>query len=372
MTDALAIALARAGSKGLPRKNVLDVAGRPCVAWTLDAAMTAERVSRVVLSTDDADAGEIARAMGVEVVERPASLAADDATVDAAARHAAGAIGGDPIVILYANVPVRPVGLIDRAVELLVESGADSVQSYARVGKHHPWWTARIGERGEVSPWEGEVLNHGVYRRQDLPAAYVPDGGVIALTRRALMLEVAGAGDGPHAFFGVDRRGIETAEGEVIDIDGPVDRLVAAGSLTTEVAESTEGARRGKQRGLVSEDLTREVIGAGIEVHKALGPGLLESAYEACMVEALVARGLGVASQVALPVSYGGKTVGVGYRLDLVVDDEVVVEIKSVDALAPVHRAQLLTYLRLSGKRIGLLMNFNVEKLTDGIVRRII
>jgi hypothetical protein len=101
------------------------------------------------------------------------------------------------------------------------------VQSYARCGKHHPWWTARVGEDGRVAPWEGSVLNHGVFRRQDLPPAYVPDGGTMALRVAALMLRVSGSGDGPHAFFGRDRRGIETADGEVVDIDTRVDLLVA-------------------------------------------------------------------------------------------------------------------------------------------------
>ncbi len=224
--SATAIILGRAGSKGVPGKNTRAVAGRPCAAWTIEAARAAQRVPRVVVSTDDPALTTLARSMGCDVVERPADLASDTATVDAAARHAARSLGlgNDPIVLLYANVPVRPSGLIDRAVELLVRSGCDSVQSYERVGKHHPWWMVRLDEStGAVGPWEGDVLNHGVYRRQDLPPAYLPDGGVIALTRRALMLEIDGAGDGPHAFFGVDRRGTLSPEGSVIDIDSETD-----------------------------------------------------------------------------------------------------------------------------------------------------
>ncbi|MBM4107398.1 MAG: acylneuraminate cytidylyltransferase family protein [Phycisphaerae bacterium] len=238
MSRAIAIILARAGSKGLPGKNARPVAGKPCVQWTIEAARASRRVGRIVLSTDDAGLAALAAGLGVECVDRPPSLAGDAARVDDAARHALsivapGAPPGRPIVILYANVPVRPAGLIDRAVDLLVTSACDSVQSYARVGKHHPWWTARVDAEGRVRAWEGDVLNHGVFRRQDLPPAFVPDGGVIALTARALCLEVPGAGDGPHAFFGVDRRGIETGEDEVIDIDGPVDLLVADAVLRT-------------------------------------------------------------------------------------------------------------------------------------------
>lgn len=227
MSGATAIILARAGSKGVPGKNVAPVAGRPCIAWTIDAARRAHRVSRVLVSSDDPAALRIARELGAETVERPAELAHDTARVDDAARHAARTCHADRFVILYANVPVRPEGLIDRALELLAQTRCDSVQSYQPVGKHHPWWTARVDESGAVSPWEGDVLNHGVYRRQDLPAAHVPDGGVIALSRRALFLEIPGAGDGPHAFFGADRRGVVNPEGSVIDIDSPIDLLVA-------------------------------------------------------------------------------------------------------------------------------------------------
>jgi CMP-N-acetylneuraminic acid synthetase len=91
------------------------------------------------------------------------------------------------------------------------------------VGKHHPWWTVRVDDKG-VRPWEGEVLYHGVYRRQDLPPAYVPDGGVVVVTRHSLL---GGEGGGPHAFLGVRRRGVTTREGEVIDIDSPLDLIVA-------------------------------------------------------------------------------------------------------------------------------------------------
>ena len=176
--DAIAIVLARGGSKGLPGKNTASVAGKPCVLWTIEAAVNAGSIARVVVSSDDAQALEIARSHGCEVVERPDMLAHDTATIDDAARHAYEAVGSPdgPIVILYANVPVRPERLIDDAVKMLVETGCDSVQSYARVGKHHPWWTVRVGDDGQVSPWEGEVLYHNCFRRQDLPAALVRAG----------------------------------------------------------------------------------------------------------------------------------------------------------------------------------------------------
>lgn len=234
---ATAIILARAGSKGVPGKNTAPVGGRPCIAWTIDAARSAKRLGAVVVSTDCPRAAEIARETKCLVIDRPTRLASDRATVDAAARHAVETLelseGTEPLsrgpfVILYANVPVRPAGLIDRALALLARSKADSVQSYAPVGKFHPWWTARVHPRtGDVTPWQGRVLNHGVFRRQDLPPAFIPDGGVIALTRAALMLELPRVPKGPHAFFGRRRRGITNPEGSVIDIDSPADLLIA-------------------------------------------------------------------------------------------------------------------------------------------------
>jgi len=117
--------------------------------------------------------------------------------------------------------------------------------------------------------------------------------------------------------------------------------------------------------------ITEAIIGAAIAVHRALGPGLLESAYEACLAFELRERGLKVEQQKALPVVYRTVKLDCGYRLDLVVEDAVVVEIKAVEHLAPIHEAQLLSYLRLADKRIGLLINFHVKILKDG-VRRIV
>lgn len=111
------------------------------------------------------------------------------------------------------------------------------------------------------------------------------------------------------------------------------------------------------------------VIDAAIEVHSHLGPGLLESAYEACLAYELNTRGFHVAQQAPLPISFKGVKIDVAYRLDLVVNESVLVEIKAVDAIAPIHKAQLLSYLKLSGMKLGLLLNFNVTLLKNGIVR---
>ena len=118
-------------------------------------------------------------------------------------------------------------------------------------------------------------------------------------------------------------------------------------------------------------DSSGAVVDAAIKVHTALGPGLLEGAYEGCLVHELRKRGHLVVHQLALPILYDGACIDLGYRIDLLVDGLVVVEVKSVGKLAPIHNAQLLSYLKLGGYKLGLLINFNVPQLRDGI-RRIV
>ena len=119
-------------------------------------------------------------------------------------------------------------------------------------------------------------------------------------------------------------------------------------------------------------DLTYKIIGAAIEVHKEIGPGLLESAYEACLVYELRKAGLQVEKQKSMPLAYEGEILEIGYRIDLMVESRIIVEIKSVEALSDVHLAQILTYLKLSKLHLGLLVNFNVSSLKKGIRRVII
>ena len=118
-------------------------------------------------------------------------------------------------------------------------------------------------------------------------------------------------------------------------------------------------------------EITGAIIKAAMKVHSALGPGLSESAYEACLLYELRKAGLKVEAQVALPVIYDGVKIDVGYRVDLLVEDTVIVELKAVEAILPIHQAQLLSYLKLSGKEAGLLINFHVLHLRDGIKRMV-
>ncbi len=123
---------------------------------------------------------------------------------------------------------------------------------------------------------------------------------------------------------------------------------------------------------LLDEDLTERVIAAAIAVHRTLGPGLLESAYEACLCAELKEAGLAFDRQRPLQIRYKSAEVDCGYRMDLVVEGRLLLELKSVEKLLPIHEAQLITYLRLSGLRIGLLMNFNTQLMKDGIKRKVV
>jgi len=119
------------------------------------------------------------------------------------------------------------------------------------------------------------------------------------------------------------------------------------------------------------EAVGKQIVDAAYQVHKTLGPGLLESTYERCMVVELLERGLKVVRQVKLPIIYKGNKIDEGYRLDLLVENEIIIELKTVESLLPVHEAQLISYLKLSGKRLGYLINFNVDLIGNGIQRKV-
>ncbi len=143
-------------------------------------------------------------------------------------------------------------------------------------------------------------------------------------------------------------------------------RLIYAGVVDKEIYHrDTEGTEIGMDENI----LTGEIIGAAIEVHRHLGPGLLESAYEECMMHELMSRKLGVKRQLELPLMYKGIKLNTHYRIDLLVNDLVIIELKSVQRIENIHKAQLLTYLKLAKLRHGLLLNFNVPMMKQGICR---
>jgi len=220
----LAVILARAGSKGMPNKNVLTIAGRPMIAYTIDQARAADEIDDVCVTTDAPKAAEVARAMGVLVIDRPPELASDTATVDSAVRHAVECYEKirrpvTHVAILYANVPIRPAGIIDRAMRHLIKSAADSVRSLAPVTKQHPDWLHRLDGDRMI-----QYRKNSIYRRQDLERLYYHDGAVLVVTRKSLFIT---SPDDNHAFLGADRRGVVSESGSAIDIDGPEDARIA-------------------------------------------------------------------------------------------------------------------------------------------------
>ena len=132
-----------------------------------------------------------------------------------------------------------------------------------------------------------------------------------------------------------------------------------------------QGRQERQEPSAEGDAAARVIVDAGLKVHRALGPGLLESAYEQCLAHELSLRGRIVRRQVPLPIHYEGLRLDAGYRLDIVVDDVVIDEVKSVEALSRLHEAQLITYLKLSGLKLGLLMNFNVPMFRDGVRRMV-
>jgi CMP-N,N'-diacetyllegionaminic acid synthase len=218
--NTLGIILARAGSVGLTNKHLRLLGSRPVICHTFEHARAARRLTRVCVTTDCPVIRRFGLAEGFDIVERPRELATSDASVQDVMLHALRTVEerhpqfrADALVTLYGNVPVRPAGVIDRALELLQETACDSVRSFCPVGKWHPAWMSHLdGDR--VIP-----LHAGsIHRRQDLTPTFLHDGAVVAVSRASMLRGELMPHD-PHAFFGVDRRAIQTELGETIEID---------------------------------------------------------------------------------------------------------------------------------------------------------
>ena len=228
---ALGVILARAGSKGLRDKCVRSLLGRPLIEHTFDHALASERLTAVVLSTDSIPAQELARGRSIEVIERPAELATDTATVDAAARHAVETWESrhrhkvDVVTLLYGNIPVRAEGLIDRALDHLARSGGSSVRSVAPVGKHHPDWLHRIDGDRMI-----QFRHNSIYRRQNLEPLFYHDGAAVVVTRQALF-DALLTPDDKQSFLGADRRGLVQRPEDAVDVDEEIDLYLAEAIL---------------------------------------------------------------------------------------------------------------------------------------------
>lgn len=217
--NVLGVILARAGSAGLKNKHLLPLLGKPVIEYTFGHARAAAVLGKTVVSSDSADVLRLAAAAGFETIVRPPQLATAEASVQDAMLHAMeqvesrSSFKADALVVLYGNVPVRPAGAINRAVQMLRETGCDSVRSFTAVGKWHPAWMAQLaGDR--VLP-----LHPGsIHRRQDLTPLFLHDGAVVAVSRASMLRGKAHPED-PHAFFGVDRRGFDVGTGQTVEID---------------------------------------------------------------------------------------------------------------------------------------------------------
>ncbi len=241
----LGVIIARGGSKGLPGKHIRQLLGKPVIAYSIEAALKSRSLDHIIVSSDDAQVLQIARDYGIWVVGRPQELAGDTATVDSAARYATDraeelhGFRADAIALLYGNIPIRPDGLIDMAMEHLINCGGDSVQSYSPVGKNHPDWMIRLQDGDRV------VLNckKAIYRRQDLTPMFIPNGAVLAITRESLYRRPEHAEDF-HCFLGKDRRGIVHPESDlIVDIDERRDLFVAEAVLRM-MQENQENAAK--------------------------------------------------------------------------------------------------------------------------------
>jgi N-acylneuraminate cytidylyltransferase len=227
----LGVILARGGSKGIPRKNIVKLGGKPLLGYTIDAALGARRLDRVVVSTEDNEIARIAEGYGVEVIVRPVEYATETAPIELALRHTVQEIESkgeqiEIIVSLYGNVPVRKEGIIDQVVEKLMATGADSVQTYTSFTTP-PQWAYRIeGDRPSLIDNKYEFA----YRRQLLQPAYHPDGAAIALRYETLMQDSRSSD--ANSFLGSDRRAIVQAPEDTVDVDEPIDLLWAEFLMT--------------------------------------------------------------------------------------------------------------------------------------------
>ena len=217
----LGIIPARGGSKGVPRKNIRTVAGRPLIAYTIDAVKASKRLARFVVSTDDEEIATVARSHGCEVLHRPAELAADDTPMLPVVRHALEAVEADErkrfdyAIILQPTVPLRTGDDIDRALALLVETGADSVISVYQVFDHHPARMYRLVD-GRLVSYAPEPPDRP---RQDLPPVYHRNGAIYAFRRE--LIEETGT------FMGPDTRPLIMPRERSINIDDELDLLLA-------------------------------------------------------------------------------------------------------------------------------------------------
>jgi CMP-N,N'-diacetyllegionaminic acid synthase len=230
--NVLGIILARAGSAGLTGKHLRRLCGKPVIEYTFDHAAQSRLLTTTIVSTDCPTIKSWAMMRGLPVVDRPMELATASASVQDSLLHAmdkfeysARSFKADALVVLYGNVPVRPEGCIDQAIQLLAQTQCDSVRSFCPVGKWNPAWMSKL-DGDKVQP----LTPGSIHRRQDLEELFLHDGAVVAVSRQS-MLRGRQNPDDPHAFFGIDRRAIRTEAGATVEIDAPRDLYWADAAL---------------------------------------------------------------------------------------------------------------------------------------------
>ncbi len=231
-TDILAVIPARAGSIGVRGKNIRLLLGKEVIRYTIEDATESRHINRIVVTSDDpvalAIAGDYSR---VETIQRPAHLSDNTVRIDHVIIHAVQTLQEQKhfipeiIVLLYANVPVRADGIIDKVVEYIQQTGADSVQTVCNPGKFHPYWLYQLTSSGQIAKY----IDNQIYRRQELPPLYAIDGAVLAFRYASLLAGIAG--NDPHAFLGHDRRAIIQESHETVDIDNERDLYLAEAIL---------------------------------------------------------------------------------------------------------------------------------------------
>ena len=240
--NVLGVILARAGSVGLRNKHLLPLLGRPVIDYTFAHCRGSKRLTRVVMTSDCSTLRHRAESNWFETIARPAALAHGEASVQDVMLHAMQTVESrsdfraDAVVVLYGNVPVRPDGVIDQAIDLLESTGCDSVRSFSPVGKWHPAWMSKMnGDRVEA------LQPGSIHRRQDLTPLYLHDGAVVAVSRSSMLRGLEMPSD-PHAFFGVDRRGVIVEMGATVEVDHQRD-LYWAEAVLRESDSKTEWTR---------------------------------------------------------------------------------------------------------------------------------
>jgi CMP-N-acetylneuraminic acid synthetase len=269
-TEILAVIMARGGSVGLPQKSLRPLLGKPVLAYTLEHVRQSTRITRSIVSSDDPAILALAQSEGFETIARPPELATATSATDPVLRHAVRMLypHADPttesqrhrerteasvkiadqqaplcdplclcdsvvkeplplaVVMLYGNIPLRANHMIDRAIQMLLDTHADSVQTIAPVGKFHPYWMFDRSDNGQIQ----KHIPNTLFRRQDLPPLYCPTGAVYVMKTQVLM-DAENHPEDPHSFLGADRRGLLVAPEDSVDIDTEKDLYLAEALL---------------------------------------------------------------------------------------------------------------------------------------------